>query len=131
MAPLTPPPPTLLEDPPPLKFSVKRPLPPSRRGGGRGRGAGGGGGGAEAPFTAKMSPLFRRKRLFCGSGKILLNISRGLPELSMGTPENHLGISHTAFSSFLTSGPSEFPTEKMGLAGGRDCKFQFVLGNSP
>ena len=65
---IPPPPPPLTWETPPLGFSVKPPPPPQnkggagargRRAGGRGRGAGGwGGGGAEAPFTAKTSPLF-------------------------------------------------------------------------
>ena len=49
-------PPPLLEDPPPLGFSVK-PRPPRKKGG-RGRGAWGGGGVGEDPFTAKTSPFF-------------------------------------------------------------------------
>ena len=43
--------------PRPLGFSAKPPPPPRRKGGG-GEGPGVGGGGAEAPFTAKTSPLF-------------------------------------------------------------------------
>ena len=64
-APSAPPPPSpLLEDPPPLGFSVKplgfsvKPAPPPRRKGGRGRGAGvGGGGGARPHLPRKRAPF--------------------------------------------------------------------------
>ena len=57
--PLTPP---LLEDPPPLGFSVKPP-PPPRRKGGRGRGAGGGAGG-RGPTYRENDPLFGENALW-------------------------------------------------------------------
>ena len=54
-----PPPPPLVEDPPPPGIFSKTPTARRKGAGARGRG----GGGAEAPFTAKTSPLFGENAL--------------------------------------------------------------------
>ena len=58
-----PPRPLSWKTPPPPGIFSKAPTAPQEKGGGGGEGPGVGGGGAEAPFTAKTSPLFGENAL--------------------------------------------------------------------
>ena len=84
--PLAPPPPLLEDHPPPGIFS-KTPTAFQEKGGEGARGRGWGGGGAEAPFTAKTSPLFGENALSRVETNALLGAQDhphlGSPKLSL------------------------------------------------